>query len=115
MSVSSCFSIVAALRIHPIDGHDHSREGMDSARHILNSARRWLRSIQQIEETHMADLEKFRRETRSWLKANCPPEMRRPMTSQEDTFWGGRNTKFSSEPQRGWFERGRDKGWPRAA
>jgi alkylation response protein AidB-like acyl-CoA dehydrogenase len=37
--------------------------------------------------------------------------MRRPMTSEEDTFWGGRNTKFSSEPQRVWFERMRDKGW----
>ena len=37
--------------------------------------------------------------------------MRRPMTSDEDTFWGGRNTKFSSEPQRVWFERMRDKGW----
>ena len=59
----------------------------------------------------MTDLEKFRRETREWLEANCPPEMRRPMTSDEDTFWGGRNTKFSSEPQRVWFERMRDKGW----
>ena len=59
----------------------------------------------------MSDLEKFRRETRAWLEANCPPEMRRPMTSDGDTFWGGRNTKFSSEPQRVWFERMRDKGW----
>ena len=33
------------------------------------------------------------------------------MTSESDTFWGGRNTKFSSEPQRVWFERMRDKGW----
>ncbi|WP_316162310.1 acyl-CoA dehydrogenase family protein [Bradyrhizobium sp. SZCCHNRI20481] len=59
----------------------------------------------------MADLDTFRRETRSWLEANCPPEMRRPMTSEEDTFWGGRNAKFTSEPQRIWFERMRDKGW----
>ncbi len=59
----------------------------------------------------MSDLEKFRRETRAWLEANCPPEMRQPMTSDEDTFWGGRNAKFSSEPQRVWFERMRDKGW----
>src|SRR3979411_3028896 len=50
-------------------------------------------------ETPMSDLENFRRETRAWLEANCPPEMRRPMTSDEDTFWGGRNTKFSSEPR----------------
>src|SRR3954451_14519378 len=59
----------------------------------------------------MSDLDQFRRETRAWLEANCPPEMRRPMTADEDTFWGGRNTKFSSEPQRVWFERMRDKGW----
>src|SRR6201991_716718 len=59
----------------------------------------------------MSDLENFRHETRTWLEANCPPEMRRPMASESDTFWGGRNAKFSSEPQRIWFERMRDKGW----
>ena len=59
----------------------------------------------------MSDLDNFRRETRAWLEANCPPEMRRPMTSESDTYWGGRNAKFSSEPQRVWFERMRDKGW----
>jgi alkylation response protein AidB-like acyl-CoA dehydrogenase len=59
----------------------------------------------------MADLEKFRAETRAWLAANCPPEMRQPMVNDEDTFWGGRNTRFASEPQRVWFERMRDKGW----
>src|ERR1700720_1465730 len=84
---------------------------MGGARDILNSAMRWLRSIQQQMETHMTDLEDFRRETHAWLAANCPPEMRRPMSSDEDTFWGGRNTRFSSEPQRVWFERMRDKGW----
>jgi alkylation response protein AidB-like acyl-CoA dehydrogenase len=59
----------------------------------------------------MTDLDKFRRETRAWLDANCPPQMRRPMTSDEDTFWGGRNARFSSDAQRDWFERMRDKGW----
>ena len=59
----------------------------------------------------MADLEKFRAETRAWLEQNCPAEMRKPMTSDGDTFWGGRNTKFSSEAQQVWFERMRDKGW----
>jgi alkylation response protein AidB-like acyl-CoA dehydrogenase len=59
----------------------------------------------------MADLEKFRTESRAWLEANCPPEMRKPAASDEDTFWGGRHAKFSSEPQRVWFERMRDKGW----
>lgn len=37
--------------------------------------------------------------------------MRKPVTSDTDVFWGGRNAKFSSEPQRIWFERMRDKGW----
>jgi len=59
----------------------------------------------------MADLDTFRRETRAWLEANCPAEMRKPLTVEDDPFWGGRNAKFSSEPQRVWFERMRDKGW----
>ena len=59
----------------------------------------------------MSDLETFRSDTRAWLEANCPPEMRKPVTADEDVFWGGRNTKFASEPQRLWFERMRDKGW----
>ncbi|UTD27399.1 acyl-CoA dehydrogenase family protein [Bradyrhizobium sp. WD16] len=59
----------------------------------------------------MADLELFRQETRVWLEANCPPEMRRPMTREDDTFWGGRNAHFACEAQRVWFERMRDKGW----
>ncbi len=58
-----------------------------------------------------ADLEKFRSDTRAWLEANCPAEMRQPMTHEEDTFWGGRNATFASEAQRVWFERMRDKGW----
>ena len=64
-----------------------------------------------MSDLDMSDLDQFRRETRAWLEANCPPEMRLPGTSDDDTFWGGRNTKFSSEPQRVWFERMRDKGW----
>lgn len=59
----------------------------------------------------MSDLDQFRSDTRAWLDANCPPEMRKPVTADEDVFWGGRNTKFASEPQRLWFERMRDKGW----
>ena len=66
----------------------------------------------------MADLDKFRKDIRAWLEANCPEEMRKPVTSEDDTFWGGRNTRFSSEPQRVWFERMRDRGftvpdWPK--
>ena len=39
----------------------------------------------------MADLDQFRTETRAWLEANCPPEMRKPMRSEKDACWGGRN------------------------
>ncbi|MEH2511139.1 alkylation response protein AidB-like acyl-CoA dehydrogenase [Nitrobacteraceae bacterium AZCC 1564] len=59
----------------------------------------------------MANLEQFRAETRAWLETNCPPEMRKPVANDSDVFWGGRNTVYSSEPQRLWFERMRDKGW----
>ena len=56
-------------------------------------------------EPQRSDLETFRKDTRAWLETNCPPEMRKPVTSEDDTFWGGRNTKFSSDAQRAWFER----------
>jgi acyl-CoA dehydrogenase len=59
----------------------------------------------------MADLEQFRRQTRAWLEGNCPPEMRLPEGSDADVYWGGRKAKFSSEPQRVWFERMRERGW----
>ena len=29
-------------------------------------------------------LEDFRRETRAWLEANCPPEMRQPMVDESE-------------------------------
>ena len=59
----------------------------------------------------MTDLDQFRSETRAWLEANCPPEMRKPVVNDDDVFWGGRNTRFASEAQKVWFERMRDKGW----
>ncbi len=59
----------------------------------------------------MADLEKFRTETRAWLAANCPPDMRLPLEDDEDRYWGGRNATFTSEGQRLWFERMAARGW----
>ncbi|WP_228243506.1 acyl-CoA dehydrogenase family protein [Porphyrobacter sp. GA68] len=66
----------------------------------------------------MSDLDTFRSETRAWLEANCPPEMREPVRSEDDVYWGGRNAQFQSEAQRQWFEAARDKGytvpsWPK--
>jgi acyl-CoA dehydrogenase len=59
----------------------------------------------------MSDLDSFRAEARAWLEANCPPEMRQPMRSDEDTCWGGRKFKFQSEAQKVWMERCAAKGW----
>ena len=55
----------------------------------------------------MTDLQTFREETRDWLEANCPPEMRKP----GDVCWGGRNPQFSNSDQEIWLERMGDKGW----
>jgi len=59
----------------------------------------------------MSDLETFRKETRAWLEANCPPEMRQPVRGEQDTCWGGRHWKFQSEAQKLWMERMAAKGW----
>jgi len=59
----------------------------------------------------MADLEAFRAETRAWMDANCPAEMRTPITRDADICWGGRQVKFTSEAQKVWLERMGAKGW----
>ena len=59
----------------------------------------------------MTDLDAFRSETRGWLEANCPPEMREPMRSEADICWGGRNWTFQSDAQRVWLERMAERGW----
>jgi len=55
-------------------------------------------------------LEKFRLETREWLKANCPESQRQPITRNEQV-WAGRNKTFPSDDARIWLERMADKGW----
>jgi alkylation response protein AidB-like acyl-CoA dehydrogenase len=59
----------------------------------------------------MTNLDTFRSETRDWLEANCPPEMREPMRSEKDACWGGRNWTFASDAQRRWLERMVARGW----
>ena len=59
----------------------------------------------------MAELETFRAETRMWLEANCPAEMRQPMRDESDACWGGRNAVFQSEAQKTWMERMAERGW----
>jgi acyl-CoA dehydrogenase len=59
----------------------------------------------------MTELETFRAETRVWLEASCPREMREPIRSEKDTCWGGRRWTFSSPAQKVWLERMAEKGW----
>jgi len=59
----------------------------------------------------MTDLENFRAETRAWLQANCPPEMREPMKGEKDLCWGGRHFEFQSPAQKQWLEAMASKGW----
>jgi alkylation response protein AidB-like acyl-CoA dehydrogenase len=68
-------------------------------------------SLRQAGVDVMSDLETFRIQTRAWLEANCPADMRTPPKSEEDMCWGGRNWVFKSEGQRLWLERMAARGW----
>jgi len=57
------------------------------------------------------DLETFRAETRVWLEANCPPEMRDSAQGEDTICWGGKNWAFTSEAQKTWLDRMAAKGW----
>ena len=46
----------------------------------------------------MENLDQFRKDTKSWLEENCPPEMRKPM-GPGDVVCGGRNCKFPIQMQ----------------
>jgi alkylation response protein AidB-like acyl-CoA dehydrogenase len=59
----------------------------------------------------MPDLDNFRSETRAWLEANCPPEMRTPMRSEKDACWGGRKFQFQSPAQKQWLDVMASRGW----
>ncbi|EHR01033.1 acyl-CoA dehydrogenase family protein [Bradyrhizobium sp. WSM471] len=59
----------------------------------------------------MSDLETFRRETQAWLEANCPPEMRQPICSEDDAVWGGRRAVYKDPAQKVWLDLMAEKGW----
>ena len=45
-----------------------------------------------------SDLDTFRSDTRAWLEANCPAEMRLPMRDESDACWGGRDPVLPGPP-----------------
>ncbi len=59
----------------------------------------------------MSELETFRAETRAWLEANCPAEMREPVREESDICWGGRNAVFKNDAQKRWMEVMAERGW----
>ena len=59
----------------------------------------------------MTDLDTFRSDTRAWLEANCPPEMRTPMKTEKDACWGGRHFEFQSPAQKQWLDAMAGRGW----
>ncbi|GAD58313.1 LOW QUALITY PROTEIN: acyl-CoA dehydrogenase domain protein [Brevundimonas abyssalis TAR-001] len=58
-----------------------------------------------------SDLETFRAETRAWLEANCPAEVREPMPSEADMIWGGRNAVFATPAHERWMRTMGERGW----
>jgi acyl-CoA dehydrogenase len=59
----------------------------------------------------VSDLDTFGSDTRAWLEANCPAEMREPMRDESDACWGGRNAVFKNEAQRSWMDVMAGRGW----
>jgi len=58
----------------------------------------------------VAELEKFRQESRRWLEENCPASKRGPSADREET-WGGRNAAFKNPDTKLWLERMVAQGW----
>ena len=58
-----------------------------------------------------ADLDAFRTETREWLAANYPPELKEPSVGRPEAMWGGRAFAGSDDPQIVWMKRVAARGW----
>jgi alkylation response protein AidB-like acyl-CoA dehydrogenase len=59
----------------------------------------------------MADLEKFRRETREWLQQNAPPSMSAPLGEGEELSWGGRKAAYPNPEVKQWLDVMAARGW----
>jgi acyl-CoA dehydrogenase len=65
----------------------------------------------------MTEKDEFRAGIRDWIEANCPVEMRAPM-SDADICWGGRKFTFASDAQERWMRACAGRGftvpmWPK--
>jgi len=59
----------------------------------------------------MEALEQFQTETRAWLEENCPPSMRTPMASDDDSPWGGRKAEWANPEAKQWLDVMGARGW----
>ena len=59
----------------------------------------------------MEALEQFQTETRAWLEENCPPSMRTPMASDDDSPWGGRKAEWPNPEAKQWLDVMGARGW----
>jgi alkylation response protein AidB-like acyl-CoA dehydrogenase len=58
------------------------------------------------------DIETFRAETRAWLEANYPAELRGAAKTDPEAVWGGRRFADNhADPQLVWMRKVADKGW----
>jgi alkylation response protein AidB-like acyl-CoA dehydrogenase len=57
------------------------------------------------------NLDAFRADVAKWLAENCPPSMRLPLKSEEETNWGGRRKKYTNPEEKQWLDRMAAKGW----
>jgi alkylation response protein AidB-like acyl-CoA dehydrogenase len=58
------------------------------------------------------DLDRFRREARDWIAANCPASLRSPLlVDGDETPWGGRKTRYGNADVKLWMDRMARQGW----
>jgi alkylation response protein AidB-like acyl-CoA dehydrogenase len=59
----------------------------------------------------MADLERFRSDTRSWLEANAPRSLCGARGDALEGVWGGKKFVYSDPDRKLWLDRMAEKGW----
>jgi len=59
----------------------------------------------------MADLEKFRSDTRSWLEANAPRSLLGARGDALEGVWGGKKAVYANPDRKRWLELMAEKGW----